>query len=241
MIAGYSNVILPLANQAPVTQSDRLQFQRDLELFAEDVRTFIRDLHNTNHGIEYVNNNQSHTLIAQNDVMNGEAGDDLMLGDNATLLLPIVDRQINLSFEIVRGYLDSSDESYNFSQGLPHQYDLIYRNSNLGATRFAEDTMTGGDGNDILFGLRGVDTMQGDAGDDYLFGGAETDVLNDTLGTNVIRATNPSAGDSTIINPRINAYLVNFLSPALQRYISELDQEKNKLTLEGRFQLSFPD
>lgn len=241
MIAGYSNVILPLANQAPVTQSDRLQFQRDLELFAEDVRTFIRDLHNTNHGIEYVNNNQSHTLIAQNDVMNGEAGDDVMLGDNATLLLPIVDRQINLSFEIVRGYLDSSDESYNFSQGLPHQYDLIYRNSNLGATRFAEDTMTGGDGNDILFGLRGVDTMQGDAGDDYLFGGAETDVLNDTLGTNVIRATNPSAGDSTIINPRINAYLVNFLSPALQRYISELDQEKNKLTLEGRFQLSFPD
>ncbi|MCU0548576.1 MAG: DUF4347 domain-containing protein [Leptolyngbya sp. Prado105] len=240
MIGGYSNVILPLANQAPTTQAERTQFQRDLELIAEDVRTFIRDLHNTNHGIDYVNNNQSHTLIAQNDVMNGEAGEDVMLGDNATLLLPIVNGQINLSFELVNGYLDSSDSSHNFSQGLLHQYDLIYRNPNLGVTQFAEDTMTGGDGNDILFGLRGIDRMQGESGDDYLLGGAETDVINDTLGNNVIRATNPSAGDITIINPRINTYLTNFLSPALQRYVTELDQEKNSLTIEGQFQLSFP-
>lgn len=39
------------------------------------------------------------------------------------------------------------------------------------------DTLTGGDGNDLLFGQTGRDVLRGGAGDDLLFGGPDADVL----------------------------------------------------------------
>ncbi len=241
MVAGYSNLILPLVDRAPQNDADRVQRQRDLELLSEDAKVFIRDLHTNTHGITYPDANQLHTLIAGNDTMNGDRGDDIMVGDNITLMLPIINRQIDLNFELNKSFLDYSEEEHNFNQAFPHQYNFIYRTPGSAVTQLAEDTMFGGDGNDILFGLRGVDQMSGNNGDDYIFGGAENDVLDGGTGTNTVRTTNPSAADLNIINPTIRTALLTLVSPAVQRTIVELDQSKNDLSIDGNLQINFPD
>jgi Ca2+-binding RTX toxin-like protein/acetolactate synthase small subunit len=239
VVGGYSNIITPIVTQAPQTANDTIQLQRSLDVLADDVKVFLRDLHTTNNGINYNNRNQANSLIAQNDVINGGAGDDLVFGDNVTLVLPIVNRQINVSLNLTKGNVDYGDESYNFGQVLPHQWDTIYRNPTVGFTRLAEDTITGGDGNDILFGERGIDTIWGDAGNDYLFGGADTDNLDGGAGTNFVRQTNPGTSDLTAIKPAIDAAMVNFLSPSLQRYLTEIEQARNTFSLEGQLSINF--
>ena len=241
MIAGYSNLILPLVDRAPQTNAERIQLQRDLELLSEDAKVFIRDLHTTTHGINYPSANQLHTLTAGNDRMEGDRGDDIMVGDNITLMMPVINRQLDLNFELNKSFFDYSDEEHNFIQVMPHQYNFIYRIPGSAITQLAEDTMLGGDGNDILFGLRGIDQIAGNNGDDYLFGGEENDGLDGGAGTNIVRTTNPSAADLTVINPTIRTLLLNFLSPTLQRTIVELDQAKNDLSIDGDLQINFPD
>ncbi|BAU09732.1 GLUG domain-containing protein [Leptolyngbya sp. NIES-3755] len=241
MVAGYSNLILPLVDRAPQTNADRVQLQRDLELLSEDAKVFIRDLHTSTHGINYPSANQSHTLITGNDRLNGDRGDDIMVGDNITMMLPIINRQLDLNFELNKSFFDYGDEEHNFIQVMPHQYNFIYRTPGSAVTQLAEDTMFGGDGNDILFGLRGIDQIGGNEGNDYLFGGEENDGLDGGTGTNVVRTTNPSAADLLLINPTIRTLLQNLLSPTFQRTIIELDQSKNDLSIDGDLEINFPD
>ncbi|MGG6284259.1 DUF4347 domain-containing protein [Leptolyngbya sp. AN03gr2] len=241
MVAGYSNLILPLVDRAPQTNAERVQLQRDLELLSEDAKVFIRDLNTTTHGINYPSANHSHTLITGNDRMNGDRGDDIMVGDNITMMLPVINRQLDLNFELNKSFFDYGDEEYNFLQVMPHQYNFIYRTPGSALTQLAEDTILGGDGNDILFGLRGIDRIGGDEGNDYLFGGEENDGLDGGTGTNVVRTTNPSAADLIVINPTIRTLLQNLLSPTFQRTIIELDQSKNDLSIDGDLQINFPD
>ncbi|GAP96045.1 DUF4347 domain-containing protein [Leptolyngbya sp. NIES-2104] len=241
MVAGYSNLILPLVDRAPQTNADRIQLQRDLELLSEDAKVFIRDLHTSTHGINYPSANQSHTLITGNDQMNGDRGDDIMVGDNITLMMPVINRQLDLNFELNKSFFDYGEEEHNFNQVMPHQYNFIYRIPGSAVTQLTEDTLFGGDGNDILFGVRGIDQLSGNNGDDYLFGGEETDGLDGGAGNNIVRATNPSAADLIVINPTIRTLLLNFLSPTLQRTIVELDQSKNDLSIDGDLQINFPN
>ncbi|MEP0919876.1 DUF4347 domain-containing protein [Leptolyngbya sp. DQ-M1] len=241
MVAGYSNVILPLVDRTPRTDAERTQLQRDLELLSEDVKTFIRDLHTSTHGITYPNANQLHTLIAGNDRMDGNGGDDIMLGDNITLMLPVINRGLDLNFELNKSFFDYEDEEHNFLHAFPHQYNFIYRIPGSAVTQLAEDTIFGGDGNDIMFGLRAADQMLGGNGNDYVFGGAETDALEGGTGTNVVRSTNPSPADLIAITPTIRIALSNLLTPTMQRSIVELDQSKNNLTLDGELLINFPE
>jgi Ca2+-binding RTX toxin-like protein len=241
MTGGYSNVILPLVDRAPQSKAERDQLQRDLELLSEDAKTFIRDLHTTTHGIIYPNANQLHTLIAGNDTMDGNSGDDVMLGDNVTMMLPIINRQVDLNFELTKIFLDYGEQEHNFNQVLPHQFNVIYRIPGSAVTQLTEDTMFGGDGNDIMFGLRAIDRMNGNAGNDYLFGGEENDELTGGTGTNILRATNPSPADLIVINNSLRIALTNLLSPTVQQSIVELEKSKNDLSIVGDLQINFPD
>jgi trimeric autotransporter adhesin len=239
IVGDYTNIVTPLVNVVPQTSAQRDQLQRDLDLLMEDVRTFLRDLHSTNHGIDYTVRNQANTVLAGNDFINGDVGNDLVIGDNSTMLLPIVSRQIDLNFSFSKGKLDTSDEAHNYFQGLLHSYDLVYRNPNVGITRVAEDTISGGDGNDILYGLRGIDQMTGNGGDDYVFGGAATDVISDSIGNNIIRSANPSAGDLLNTDVAVTQALLNLLTPTMLRYYTELDQERSNWKLDGRLEVDF--
>lgn len=209
---------------------------------------------------------QPYTFAIGNDIVSGGGGDDKLFADDSLILEPIfrnpnyvrgsfwnysligVDkparsnlRQGDLSFELNKSFFDYGDEEHNFNQVMPHQYNFIYRTSGSALTQLAEDTMFGGGGNDILFGLRGIDQMSGNDGNDYLFGGEENDGLDGGAGTNIVRTTNPSAADLLVINPTIRTVLLNLLSPTLQRTIVELDQSKNDLSIDGDLQINFPD
>lgn len=239
MVGGYSTIINPLVT-VPVAPTD-INLQRSLELLISDINTFVRDLHTDNHGILYDTRNQSHTLIAQNDVMRGDSGNDLLVADNTTLTAPFLNGQINTSIPLSRDYLDYSEEEHNFMHGLQHQYDLAYRRANLGFTRMAEDGLFGGDGNDILLGLRAIDIMFGDLGDDFLAGGDDADQITEAGSGNIIRNTNPSPADRRdIINPAAQLMLTNLLSPVMQQYIQQILQAQNNLVLEGQFYANFP-
>ncbi|MBE9030746.1 DUF4347 domain-containing protein [filamentous cyanobacterium LEGE 11480] len=240
IIGGDANLIMPLVADPLTAPSQQNQLKRDLDLLLEDTREFLRDLHNTNHGINYAIRDQSNSLIAQNDTLNGESGNDVIMGDNTTLSLPLLQQQINVSLELLRGNLDFSNEAHNFFHGLAHTYDVIYRNPQVGFTRLAEDTIVGNDGNDVVFGSRGVDQITGDQGDDFIFGGEERDVLSGGTGSNVVRTSSPSSGDQFRIETAIDFTLFNLLSPTLQQYIAEVSQAQSSATLSGELEINFP-
>ena len=239
MLGGYSNLIIPLVTRRPMSESDRTQLRLGLNTLVSDVEGFLRDLHNEQYGIDYVNRNQSNTLIAENDQLNGENGADLMSGDNATLILPMINGQLDLTIDFRDGNLDTSIDSYNFMHTLPHQYDFIYRNPSKGLTQFGEDVLFGGNDNDVLFGVKWRDRLLGNAGDDKLFGGKESDLLDGGAGINVVRSTNPSPSDRLSLVPVINANLQDLPSPVLQQALLEIVAAKDNLALEGDFYGNF--
>ncbi len=63
------------------------------------------------------------------------------------------------------------------------KYNIFYGENNdalgglLFATNTAGDTLTGGGGDDLLYGLAGADTLLGGEGDDTLYGGEGNDIL----------------------------------------------------------------
>ncbi len=56
------------------------------------------------------------------------------------------------------------------------------------------DTLNGGDDNDVLFGGAGNDTLNGDAGNDTLVGGAGNDILNGGTGTDFVTYAGAASG-----------------------------------------------
>lgn len=208
----YSNIVTPIVSETASSNTEREVLQRNLELQLQDIKAFLRDLHQARYGIDYTQNDQSHSLIALNDTINGEGDDDVVVGENATIYLPIVEGEVDTNFDFNQEYLNTTDEAYNFNQALIHQHDFIYRRDNLGLTQMGEDDISGGEGNDILFGLRSIDEVSGNDGDDYVFRGAETDTLDGGDGTNVVRTTNPSPSDLSVIKLPIKSALINLLT-----------------------------
>jgi Ca2+-binding RTX toxin-like protein len=241
VVGGDANILMPWVANNVIANSTESQLVRDLNLMLEDARTFLRNLHNTNHGINYTVRDQSNRMIAQNDNLAGNTGDDLIVGDNATLALPLLNQRINVAYDLLKGNLDYSNEAHNFFHGLPRSTDLVYRSPQLGFTQLAEDNITGDDGNDVLFGLNGIDQILGNGGDDFLFGGAETDTLSGDAGTNIVRSASPSSGDLLRIEAAIDLALVNLMSPAIQQYLAEIASVKDTLTLSGKVAIDFPN
>ncbi|MEM6398913.1 MAG: hypothetical protein AAF757_01595 [Cyanobacteria bacterium P01_D01_bin.116] len=236
----YSNIVTSLVSETASENTEREVLQRNLELQLQDIKAFLRDLHQARYGIDYTQNDQSHSLIALNDTLNGEGDDDVIVGENATIYLPIVEGEVDTDFDFNQEFLNTDDEAYNFNQALIHQHNFIYRRDNLGLTRMGEDNISGGDGNDILFGLRGIDQVLGNDGDDYVFGGAETDTLDGGSGTNVVRTTNPSPSDLRAIALPINSVLSNLLTPYLQQYLTEIELGKDD-EVNGNLKVKFPN
>jgi Ca2+-binding RTX toxin-like protein len=237
----YSTVITPLVTIAkPSSQRGRQQLENSLFTLAQDVNAFVRDLHNARHGIDYTQRDQSNRFEAGNDAIAGNQGNDLMLGDNATLLLPVINGRVDLTVLTKRSSLDCSDSSHNFYHSQPHQYSTVYRKP-FHPFRLAQDTMQGGDGDDIMFGLEANDSLQGDAGNDFLFGGEEDDrQLSGGSGRNVIRTMNPSPTDERTLAKPIRDRLTNPFTPTTQQYLADLLNAQNNWALTGSLYLNFP-
>ncbi|MGP1387017.1 MAG: DUF4347 domain-containing protein [Thainema sp.] len=230
----YSIILAPIVNTAPRNANQRLVLEQSLDLLITDVNAFIRDLHQDTFGINFNQQNQANSLSAGNDTLRGDNGDDLVLGDAATFILPWVANQVDLSLVLQNGNLDTRDEAHNFRHLLSRAYDYLYRQAGVGSTTLGQDAIGGGNNNDILFGLSNIDAIFGQNGNDFLFGGKEADQLNGGSGQNVIRATNPARQDETAIAPVIDAHLAALLSPAMQSYLREIVQFQNTPALNGK-------
>ena len=170
-------------------------------------------------------------------MLNGGNGNDVLLGDNATIVLPFLNGAPNLSIKIQGNYLDYTEEAHNFFGGQPHRADLTLRT--LANLPIGRDALYGGSGTDVLLGQRGADVIQGGDDYDYLFGGLEGDTLSDS-GSNLIRYyTLPSPSDEVAIAPYIQPKLQLWLSTHLTKTFLEILTNRYSPALSGDLTLNF--
>ncbi|WP_433014887.1 calcium-binding protein [Kribbella sp. CA-294648] len=102
------------------------------------------------------------------DVLFGDAGPDLMTGDNAVLALTS-DAAATTPVTRQRG----------FASG--HTVTLLDLGLTPAANTSGNDQMSGGDGQDVLYGQGGEDRAKGDGDDDYVEGGQASDWVEGDL------------------------------------------------------------
>jgi len=126
------------------------------------------------------------------DFLYGDAGPDLLTGDNAVLVL-VTDPAATTPVTRQRG----------FASG--HAVTLLDLGLTPNANNSGNDLMSGGDGMDVLYGQDGADRVKGDADEDYAEGGqgsdwVEGDGADDDLvgGTSVVLS---GSGDSASGQP----------------------------------------
>ena len=137
--------------------------------------------------------------------MAGGAGNDTYIVDNAG---DIVIEGLNAGTDIVRTSLASYDLTDNIEE-------LVFtgQGSFIGTGNAIANTITGGNGNDFLFGMGGndqltgglgndfldggdgADNLQGGIGNDVMIGGAGADVLSGSIGNDIL---NGQAGNDTM-------------------------------------------
>ena len=126
------------------------------------------------------------------DKLDGGAGNDVLIGDGQGDLQSVIADTVNA--ETFRDFLDLK------SPGELESYMAQFETANDG-----KDTLEGGDGNDLLFGMGGDDILRGGDGNDLLFGGSGNDFLDGGEGRDTIYA-----GDGNdIIVYDSNDYLVS--------------------------------
>ena len=126
------------------------------------------------------------------DSLDGGAGDDVLIGDGQGELQSVIEGTVNA--ETFRDFLDlkSPEELESYMSKFETEND-------------GNDTLEGGDGNDLLFGMGGNDQLDGGDGNDLLFGGSGDDYIDGGEGRDTIYA-----GDGNdIIVYDSNDYLVS--------------------------------
>lgn len=118
--------------------------------------------------------------IGEDDI-DGNVGDDTLLGDNASVVAPFVVNNPGQSVTLRRSgyvvaYVDDAMDSFVDNP--------VLRRVNAS---ISGDSITGGDGNDVLMGSAGDDNLNGEAGDDVVLGGNGNDSLRGGTGDNEIR------------------------------------------------------
>ena len=75
-------------------------------------------------------------------------------------------------------------------QGTQSEDYVIEWDAGLMADDNAIDTISGGDGNDLIYGYGGADVLNGDANDDFILGGTGADTIDGGTGNDVIGLAN---------------------------------------------------
>jgi Ca2+-binding RTX toxin-like protein len=134
-------------------------------------------------------------ITVGSDVINGDAGNDIVVGDFGMMLPNVVSGTATGAINGMRlfgvGEVGATTVSaFNYIYGFGPLGVLHQHNQPNGSARSAykvdADIIRGGDGNDVLFGLLGDDEVHGDAGDDQVSGGGGYDRVSGGTGTNII-------------------------------------------------------
>lgn len=132
-------------------------------------------------------------VIAGHDTLDGGAGHDLIQGDHGAVTAPVVtltgiagkDAKMlgDQARDVACDLVDLGTHHEHRREGWGH------RNADVGEDwedddrlLGSDDSLVGGDGDDILFGQAGKDTLRGGNGDDWLVGGDDKDVLDGGAG-----------------------------------------------------------
>ncbi len=115
------------------------------------------------------------------DTIDGEEGDDILLGDHVAIVSPLMiddsGRQVSLRRSAYGiGYLEDAMREF--------MDNPVLDGVNIS---LSGDKIDGGNGNDVMLGSVGDDELDGRAGDDVLRGGNGLDILDGGTGTNEIR------------------------------------------------------
>ncbi len=201
MIGDFSIVAIPAATRTPANFTEEVQLQQDVRDLAENVARFlerghheqddlpIHALYTHSHYGERGGANQEVRILAGSDTIDGGPDDDYLLGDSQSIsvVYNLSDAAHPLSqtdFLFKVSYLDRSKFE------MRNHYDRIG-----GGSRLNEDALSGGDGNDVLYGQINNDSLLGGPGNDLLYGGTGLNTASGGTGVNDVR---PGSDDDPV-------------------------------------------
>ncbi|NVK42353.1 MAG: hypothetical protein HWE39_14015, partial [Oceanospirillaceae bacterium] len=202
----------------------------DQAILRDDPEPTIGVLVSTLDGDDTINGGDADDIIFGGgglDILNGDAGADIIIGDGGRFAYQLTDGHINVSAFSIPGFVpndrldpDPAVTTMQQMQNILLALGSIFSGTNLGGG--ADDTIDGGDGNDIIFGGAanddisggnnddhivggtGFDLINGDDGDDVLFGNEQDDTINGGMGSDVISG---GFGDDTLHGDEGNDYM----------------------------------
>ena len=118
---------------------------------------------------------------AGNDLLHGMDGNDLLFGDGDTSTLGAVAGALGMDAGDV-----TAESLWSAVSGASGEALESLISSVEGTGTDGSDTLDGGAGSDVLFGMGGDDILEGGAGDDMLFGGAGDDYLDGGAGQDTL-------------------------------------------------------
>lgn len=185
MWGDFGIIVAPSVGQAPATAEAENQLENQVKLLMRDLDDFLtRRRHQTSydtlharydhpHYGERGGVNQEVAIRAGNDQMYGGAGDDIVLGDSASVLV------MSIGGTFTPPPVAWSDTAFEVKYLWRENYELAgHYLRDGGASQISSDWISGGDGNDLLYGQHRDDVVQGNAGSDLVFGG---DGANDVV------------------------------------------------------------
>ena len=198
-------------SQQPDPQAYELLLIRYIEEFNQDV---LKHLEDNRHEFDYTILESQYThaywgdrfadqatteFNAGNDTLNGNQGDDFLLGDAISYfteqLIDETTRQ-SLTFSTQSDALHSDIYGQRLEQKLDiksidrNRFEIRKRyNPTSAVSTLSDDTIDGQEGNDTLFGQGGTDTLTGNTGSDVLYGGDHNDTLNSDADDTEVRIT----------------------------------------------------
>ena len=130
-------------------------------------------------------------LSIGNDLLAGEDGSDIAIGDNLALVVP---------FGPASAAPSGGTQAPYFRSGLRAGFGFILRDPrHVGRLDVAfSDSISGGDNNDVLYGQQGKDSINGGLGNDQLFGGTGRDTLTGGGGTDTMKWSGNGSSRTTI-------------------------------------------
>jgi Ca2+-binding RTX toxin-like protein len=190
-------------------------------------------------------------IVYNSDTINGDAGDDLIVGDTA-LVQPVftaadplgATRQFSIVPVAETGFTTAFLDRYIYAFGPFGRLHPPSDASGLKAEAYGvdADTISGGDGNDIVFGQFGTDKLYGNAGDDKLSGGDGNDLMNGGAGKNYLAMrvgadsyVKNGGVDSNVTRLTVTAAEVQFTwsTPLVAAIATDMSENRAKLQQAG--------
>ena len=231
LIGDFGAVIVPVVLDTPANQKEAKQLQKDVAYLVHDLEHLLRGKHDHDYYVKFGKElfegrfNHDHlrregsdrkaVLSAGNDGLYGDAGNDVILADNAAFVVPFAADTGTLPVLAKKSSFDLKGVAGDFMFKLGHP-DYSKRMSVL-----SSDSIEGGSGDDVLLGEQGRDVLNGGVGDDQLYGGKGKDTLLGGGGSDVFKqggSNKPGKSMAVLIQNLFFAAL----SPQMEQFLLDV-------------------